>query len=100
MASRPLTRLSRATSRLLDDALLVVAAHRDLQRLARLDDRALRDIGITRFEAERLARRSIWTSLFAVSFFEVRYGRIVRAEEYFADNSPPPHDRSAFAERY
>ena len=40
------------------------------------------------------------TSLFAVSFFEVRYGLIVRAEEYFADNGLPPHDRSAFAERY
>ena len=40
------------------------------------------------------------TSLFAVSFFEMRHGRIVRAEEYFADNGHPPHDRSAFAERY
>ena len=39
------------------------------------------------------------TSLFAVSFFEVQCGRIVRAEEYFADNGLPPHDRSAFAER-
>ena len=36
------------------------------------------------------------TSLFTVSYFEVRYGRIVRAEEYFADNGPPPHDRPAF----
>ncbi len=40
------------------------------------------------------------TSLFAVSFFVVRNGQIVRAEEYFADNGPPPHDRSAFAERF
>ena len=40
------------------------------------------------------------TSLFAVSFFEVRHGRIARAEEYFAENGPPPFDRSAFAERY
>ncbi len=40
------------------------------------------------------------TSLFAVSFFVVRHGQIVRAEEYFADNGPPPHDRSLFAERY
>ena len=63
MVPRSLARLSRATGRLLDDALLVVAAHRDLQRLARLDDRALKDIGITRFEAERLARRSIWDRL-------------------------------------
>ena len=40
------------------------------------------------------------TSLFAVSFLEVRDGRIARAEEYFAENGPPPFDRSAFAERY
>ena len=40
------------------------------------------------------------TSLFAVSLFEVRCGRIVRAEEYFAYNGAPPHDRSAFTERY
>ena len=40
------------------------------------------------------------TSLFAVPFFEVRDGRIVRAEEYFADNGSPPFDRSAFTERY
>ena len=38
--------------------------------------------------------------LFAVSFFEVRDGLIVRAEEYFADNGPPPYERSQFAERY
>ena len=38
--------------------------------------------------------------LFAVSFFEVRDGLIVRAEEYFADNGPPPWERSQFAERY
>ena len=40
------------------------------------------------------------TALFAVSFFEVRDGRITRAEEYFADNVPPPFDRSAWTERY
>ena len=40
------------------------------------------------------------TSFFAVSFLEVRDGRIARAEEYFAENGPPPFDRSAFAERY
>ncbi len=40
------------------------------------------------------------TSLFAVSFLEVRHGRIVSAEEYFAENCPPPFDRSAFAERH
>lgn len=38
--------------------------------------------------------------LFAVSFFEVQDGRIVRAEEYFADNGSPPYERSQFAERY
>ena len=40
------------------------------------------------------------TSFVAVSFLEVRHGRIVRAEEYFAEDGPPPFDRSAFAERY
>ena len=40
------------------------------------------------------------TSLFAVSYFEVQFGQIVRAEEYFAENGPPPYDRSAFTERY
>lgn len=38
--------------------------------------------------------------LFAVSFFEVQDGLIVRAEEYFADNGSPPYERSQFAERY
>ena len=33
------------------------------------------------------------TSLFAVSFLEVRDGRIARAEECFAENGPPPFDR-------
>ena len=40
------------------------------------------------------------TSLFAVSFFVVRDGRIVRAQEYFAENGPPPFDRSALVESY
>ena len=40
------------------------------------------------------------SALFAVSFFEVRDGRITRVEEYFADNVPPPFDRSAWTERY
>ena len=38
--------------------------------------------------------------LFAVSFFEMQDGLIVRAEEYFADNGSPPYERSQFAERY
>ncbi len=40
------------------------------------------------------------TTLFAVSFFSVRDGRIVAAEEYFSENGPPPFDRSAWAVRY
>ena len=40
------------------------------------------------------------TALFAVSFFEVRDGRIAAAEEYFADNGTPPFDRAAWTERY
>lgn len=32
------------------------------------------------------------TALFAVSFFRVRDGRIVAAEEYFAENGLPPFD--------
>ena len=39
-------------------------------------------------------------TLFAVSFFHARDGRIVGAEEYFSENGPPPFDRSAWAERY
>ena len=39
------------------------------------------------------------TSLFAVSFFTVRAGRIAAAEEYFDDNGPPPFDRSAWTQR-
>ena len=38
------------------------------------------------------------TALFAVSFFEVRDGWIARAEEYFADNTSPPFDRSAWTD--
>ena len=40
------------------------------------------------------------TALFAVSFFSVRDGRIVAAEEYLGDDDPPPFDRSVRAERY
>ncbi|MDE0242511.1 MAG: hypothetical protein OXQ84_20345 [bacterium] len=39
-------------------------------------------------------------TLFAVSFFSVRDGRIAAAEEYFAEIGLPPFDRSAWAERY
>jgi hypothetical protein len=38
--------------------------------------------------------------LHAIGFYDVAAGRIVRAEEYFADSSEPPYDRSAWAERY
>ena len=40
------------------------------------------------------------TSLFALSFLDVRGGRIVGAQEYFAHNVPPPFDRSIWTERY
>ena len=39
-------------------------------------------------------------TLFAVSFFSVRDGRIAAVEEYFSENGPPPFDRSAWVERY
>ena len=39
-------------------------------------------------------------TLFAVSFFHVRDGRIAAAEEYFSENGPPPFERAAWAERY
>ena len=38
--------------------------------------------------------------LFAISFFQVKEGRISRAEEYFCDVIEPPFDRSEWAERY
>jgi len=38
--------------------------------------------------------------LFAVGFYDVEDGKIVRAEEYFADCAEPPFDRSEWAERY
>lgn len=38
--------------------------------------------------------------LFAISFLEVKGGRITRAEEYFCDVIEPPFDRSRWAERY
>ena len=40
------------------------------------------------------------SGLFALSFFQVRDGQIVTAEEYFADNASPPFERSALAQRY
>lgn len=39
-------------------------------------------------------------TFFAVSFFSVQDGLIAAAEEYFAENGPPPFNRSAWAERY
>ena len=40
------------------------------------------------------------TALLAVSFLDVRNGLVVGAQEPFAENAPPPFDRSAWAERY
>ncbi len=38
------------------------ALHHQRQALARLDDHILRDVGLTRDEAEREARRAAWDS--------------------------------------
>jgi len=38
--------------------------------------------------------------VFAISFLEVKDGRISRAVEYFCDVIEPPFDRSNWAERY
>ena len=40
------------------------------------------------------------TSLHAVSFFDMRDGRIIAAQEYFCENVPPPFERSTWTERY
>ena len=58
--ARSADRLIPATKRLRGYVGLLVFSHRERQQLLRLDDRLLRDIGITRFEAEQVARRPIW----------------------------------------
>ncbi|WP_068113843.1 DUF1127 domain-containing protein [Tropicimonas marinistellae] len=40
--------------------IAMVALHKQRRDLARLDDRALRDIGISRYEASVEANRSVW----------------------------------------
>ena len=61
--------------------------------IRRLEERPAGAVTVTEISDGR-------TALFAVSFLEVRDGRIVAAEEYFGDNGPPPFDRSAWTERY
>ena len=58
--ARSVARLVHAARRLGEFAGLLVAIHRERQHLLRLNDRLLRDIGITRFEAEQMARQPIW----------------------------------------
>ncbi len=57
-------RLRRGVRRALRAAVAVLAEHerlaRERRRLAELDDRQLRDIGLTRHEAAREARRHFW----------------------------------------
>ena len=48
--------------RLLDRVLAAQALHRQHQSLAGLDDAMLRDIGLTRFEANAEAARSVWNA--------------------------------------
>jgi ketosteroid isomerase-like protein len=40
------------------------------------------------------------TTLYAVSVFTLRDGRIAHAREYFGDAGEPPYDRSQWTERY
>ena len=39
-------------------------------------------------------------TLFAIGFYDMADGHLVRAEEYFADCTEPPFDRSRWAHRY
>lgn len=61
--TRPVTirRTSRPWAlRLMDRIVAANALHRQHQALLRLDDAMLRDIGLTRFEAETEANRPVW----------------------------------------
>lgn len=49
-----------STPRLFKLVRAAIAAHRQRQFLARLDDRALADIGLDRKTAQREANRAIW----------------------------------------
>ena len=51
---------SSALARLLARILAAEALARSRRRLGRLDDHILRDIGLTRDQAESEAQRSIW----------------------------------------
>ncbi|MEZ5796698.1 MAG: DUF1127 domain-containing protein [Paracoccaceae bacterium] len=58
--SRRLPRTARRRPGLLARLGALLSLRRQRARLAQLDDRALRDIGITRAEAEAEARRPAW----------------------------------------
>ena len=45
---------------LLDRIREMIAVHKQRRELARLDDRALRDIGVSRYQAEIEAARPAW----------------------------------------
>lgn len=61
LAVRP-ARLARLPGRLLARLLAAEAVARSRRRLALLDDHILRDIGLTRAEAEAEAERPAWDS--------------------------------------
>ncbi len=66
-------------------------------KVQRIEECAGGVVTVTEIETETGDDR---VAFFAVSFFSVQEGHIVAAEEYFAENGPPPFDRSAWAERY
>ena len=56
LATAPSLRISGLIGRV----FTMLAFHRERQSLARLDDAMLRDIGVSREEAQREAARPIW----------------------------------------
>lgn len=59
VATRQLRRVG-STPRLMTLVLAALAAHRQRQHLARLDDRTLADIGLTRDQALAETGRPVW----------------------------------------
>ncbi len=51
---------STPTRGVIDTLLAFGALHRQRRALARLDDRALADLGLSRYEARRESRRPFW----------------------------------------